>query len=129
MGGGLAEDAGDVAEKIIDQVAPVAVHVHDHAAAVFTAVVPRGALDGLALVLAGENPVAELPADREDPAEEALFLEELVFTDAGQPELILHGSVFHPGLLCDLSDPEGFRVKNCGRFFTVNVLPRGDGTL
>jgi hypothetical protein len=47
----------------------VAEHVGDDAATVLLAVVPGGALCGL--LIAFEDPVAELAADREDAAEEA----------------------------------------------------------
>ena len=129
MGGGLAEDAGHVAEKVVDHVAPVAVHIDNHAAAVLGAVVPGGALDGLAFVLAGKDPIAELTAHGEDFSEKALFFEELEFADAGEPELVLYGAVFHAGLLRNLGDAEGFRVFCGGGFLAINVLTSGDGAL
>ena len=59
----------DLAEQVVDHVAPVAEHVDHDPAAVFLAVVPARPLAGL--IEAVENPVAELAADRENAAEEA----------------------------------------------------------
>jgi hypothetical protein len=50
VGGAEATDALDVAEQVVDDVAPVAEHVDDDAAAVLLAVVPARALGGLVVV-------------------------------------------------------------------------------
>src|ERR1017187_5436838 len=57
------------AEDVIQDIAPVAQHVDDDAAAVFLAIVPRRPLagDGIAF----EHPVAELATDGLDVAEKA----------------------------------------------------------
>src|SRR5690606_24900154 len=66
--GAEAAEALDFAEEVLDHVLPVAEHVHDDAAVVFLAVVPRRALQ--LLVLAREHPVAELAANRENLPED-----------------------------------------------------------
>ena len=90
---GVAEagDGVDVAEGVVEDVAPVAEHVDDDAAVVFLAVVPGGALRGLPVAF--EDPVAELAADGEDAAEEAAVDEALELADAGEEELVLHDAV------------------------------------
>ena len=69
MRGSEAVERLDVAEEVLDHVLPVAKHVHNDAAVLLFAVVPRRALQ--LLVLAGEHPVAEFSADGQDLAEEA----------------------------------------------------------
>jgi hypothetical protein len=104
----------------------VAVHVDHHAAAVFAAVVPARALDGL-VVLAGEDPVAELAAHGEDLAEEALLLEQLELADAGQPELVLDDAVFHAGGFGEVAMRRASAVRHRGGFLAIDVLARSDG--
>src|SRR6478736_3440024 len=72
MGGAEAAHRLDLAEQVVEHVAPVAQHVEDDAAAILLAVVPRRALSrGLSsLAVALEHPVAELAAHREDFSEE-----------------------------------------------------------
>jgi len=72
----------------------VAEHVDDDAAVVLLAVIPRRALRRLPPV-ALEDPVAELAAHREDPAEEAAIDEPLQLADPGQEQLVLHHAVLH----------------------------------
>ena len=60
--GAEAGDGLDVAEGVVEHVAPVAEHVEDDAAAVLGAVVPGRALRRLQVAL--EHPVAELAAHR-----------------------------------------------------------------
>ena len=80
-------------------------------------------------MLAGEDPVAELAAHGEDFPEKALFLEELVFADAGEPELVLDRAVFHARLFRDLGDAECFGIEDGGGLLAIDVLPGGDGAL
>ena len=91
VGDGLGGDRLDRAEEVLQDVVPVAEHVEDHPAAVLRAVVPAGALGGQAVAL--EHPVAELPADREDPAEEAGVDEPLELHQSRQVELVVHDAV------------------------------------
>src|SRR5258706_14115410 len=58
-----------LAKEVVEQVAPMAEHVEDDAAAVFLAVVPRGSLRRHAIAF--EPPVTELATHSEDAAEEA----------------------------------------------------------
>src|SRR6476660_9941146 len=64
MGGAKAGHRFHRSEKVVQDVAPVAEHVDDDAAALFLAVIPRRALDGHRVTL--EYSIAELAADAED---------------------------------------------------------------
>src|SRR5207247_1601073 len=67
--GAEAAHALDRAEQPVEHIAPVAQHVEDDAAALGLAIVPGRALRRL--VVAREDPIAEIALDREDAAEEA----------------------------------------------------------
>jgi hypothetical protein len=84
------------AEELVEDVTPVGEHVGDDAAAVLGAVVPRQALRRR--VGAGEDPVAELPADREDAPELPRVEHAHERADAGQEQLVLHDAVLDAGL-------------------------------
>lgn len=75
MGGGIATDRLDLAEQVVQHVAPVRQHIEDHAAAVGRAIVPGGALR-LHAPIAFEYPVAKFAANRQYLAEEAAVLEQ-----------------------------------------------------
>ena len=117
-----ARNTFDRSEGLIDQVTPVAEHVDDDAAAVFLAVVPARALDGLVGVVTGENPVAEFAAHREDATEETLVDEQLQFADPGEPELVLDDAVFDPGVAAELGETHRFGRLDRSRFLTVDRL-------
>src|SRR5438034_472274 len=72
--GAGAAHALDLAEEIVEHVAPVADHVEDDAAAVLAAIIPRRPLRLLPAAL--EHPIAELAAHQEHPAEEAGIAQE-----------------------------------------------------
>src|ERR1700680_4111659 len=76
------------AEDVIENVAPVAEHVHDQSAAVCFAVIPRRPLswNGVAF----EDPITKFAADGKYPAEESEVTECLQLQQSGQPKLILH---------------------------------------
>src|SRR5215472_12797109 len=63
-----ASHAFDLAEEVVEHVAPVADHIEDDSAAILFPVVPRRPLR--LLPAAFENPIAELSAHREQAAEE-----------------------------------------------------------
>ena len=67
--GAVGGERCHIAEEVVDDVTPVAEHVEYDAAAIGLAVVPGRPLRGL--MFAGEYPVAELTAYRQDAAEEA----------------------------------------------------------
>ena len=71
-------------------------HVQHHAAAVLGAVVPAGPLGGQQITL--EDPVPELPAYRENAAEEAGVDQPLQLEQAGQIELVVDHAVDHTRL-------------------------------
>ncbi len=122
MGHAQAVHGPDRGEGVVQHVAPVAEHVEDDAAAVRLAVVPARALGGAPVAL--EDPVAELPADREDPAEEAFVAQLPELHEPGQEQLVVHYAVLHahvPGVTGQL---EGFFQGFCGRFLAVHVLAR-----
>ncbi len=122
-----ARDALHVAEEVVDDVAPVAEHIDDHAAAVFLAVVPARALGGNRVAL--EDPVAELTAHAEDVAEEAVFLEAHELHEAGQPELVLHHAILHAGVAADLVELVGVLGLDGRGLFAIDVLACGGGLL
>src|ERR1039458_5873882 len=125
VGGAEAGDGLDGSEEIVEDVAPVAQHVDDDAAAVFLAIVPGGALGGHRVAL--EDPIAEFAAHAEDTSEEAQVHQGFQFQQAGQPELVLYHSVFDA---CRLGEPEEFErdFEAVGdRLLAVDVLAGGDG--
>src|SRR6185295_6665508 len=124
VGGAEAAHRLHFAEQVIEHVAPVAQHVEDDAAAVPLAVVPGGSLRRDTISL--EDPVAKLPAHREDAAEEPLLLEFLQLQEPRQPQLVLHHAVLHAGLFrCG-----GYRLSAGERsrdwLHAVDVLARRD---
>ena len=127
MSGGVAEDFGDFAKKIIDHIAPVAVHIDDDAATVFATVVPRGTLGRVSFVVPRKDPVAEFATNTEDVAEKTFFLELFESHDAGEPELVLHRAVFDSCFLSDFGNGEGFVVFGGGGLFAIDVLASSDG--
>ena len=104
-------------------------HVQDHAAAVFLAVVPAGALDGLQVAF--KHPVAELQAHRQHLAEEACAAQHVEFAQAGQEEFVLHRAVFQAGGLASLfgqaRDFDGFVEVGGNGFFAVHMFAGTDG--
>ncbi len=94
VGGAQARQALDFAEQVVEHVTPMADHIEDHAAAVFSAVVPRRALGFLPIAF--EHPVAELAAYREHLAEEAGVTQHRKLLQTGQEQLVLHGAVLEP---------------------------------
>ena len=97
MGGAEREHAAHGAEQLLEHVAPVREHVADDPAAVRGAVVPRRPLRRR--VGAGEDPVAELAADRQDAPERAAVEDPLEGPEPRQEELVLHDAVPDAGLL------------------------------
>src|ERR1019366_4189144 len=53
-------NARDIAEEIVDYVSPVAEHIEENAAALFLAVIPEWALNGLEIAF--KYSIAEFPA-------------------------------------------------------------------
>src|ERR1043166_1171988 len=94
-------DGFHVAEKIVNDIAPVAEHIHDDATIVLLAVVPARSLWGNAIE-SRKDPIAKLAADTKDLAKETHADELLKFHDARQPELVLNDAVFYPGFFGDL---------------------------
>src|ERR1035437_979546 len=127
VGGAEAGDSLHRSEQVVEDIAPVAEHVDDDAAAILLAIVPGGALygDGIAL----EDPVAEFAAHAEDAAEEAEVDQGFQFHHAGQPELVLHHAVLNACLLGEREQFEGDIEAVRDRFLAVDVLAGGDGLL
>src|SRR5206468_5167607 len=82
ISGAETGDAFDLAEEVVEHVAPVADHVEDNAAAVLAAIIPRRPLRLLPAAL--EHPVSELAAHRQHAAEEAGIAQESEFLQARQ---------------------------------------------
>ena len=120
-----AADGLDGAEEVVDEVAPVAEHVEDDAAALLAAVVPARALGGDRVAL--EDPVAELAPDGEHAPEEAPVEQRLELAEARQPELVLHHAVAHAGLPGQLVERIGLARGGGGRLLAVDVAPGADG--
>ena len=117
---GLARDGVDLADDALEHVVPVAEHVRGHAAAIFLAVVPRGALSGL--VVAFEDPVAELATQGDDAAEEALVHQTTELHQARQVELVVHDAGGHAGLDADPGEVDGLGEGLRRRLLGVDVL-------
>jgi hypothetical protein len=114
----------DLAEQVVEHVAPVAQHVDDDPAVVLLAVVPRRALRGLPVAL--EHPVAELAAHRQDAAEEAAVDEHLQLQEAREPQLVLDHAVLDARGLRALREVDRVGERRRDRLLGVDVLARGD---
>ena len=100
-------------------------HVQDHAAAIFGAIVPARALDGLQVAF--EHPVAELQAYRQHLAEEAGAAQHVELAQAGQEKLVLHGAVLEPRLLGQAGDLHRLVEVGGDGLLAVDVLAGADG--
>ena len=109
---------------MIEHVAPVTEHVDDDAAVVLLAIVPRWTLRRLPIAF--EHPIAEFAAHTEDAAEEAAVDQELQLHDTGQPELVLHDAVPHPGRLGAAIQIERFGEGWRHRLLGVDIFARSD---
>ena len=127
VSGCVTKHFGDVAKEVVDDVAPVTVHIDDHATTVFGTIVPRGALRWTSFVVTGEDPVTELATDAEDVTEESFFFEFLEGDNAWEPELVLHGAVLDAGLFGDFGDGEGLVILGGSGLFAIDVLACGNG--
>ena len=81
------------AKSMVQNIAPMAEHVHDDAAVVLLAVVPGGPLRGLPVAF--KDPIAELAAHRKDSSKETTVHQPLELAHSGQKELVLHDAVLH----------------------------------
>ena len=115
-----ARHALDIAEQVVEHVAPVADHVEDDAAASSFFVVPRRPLRRLPVAL--EHPVAELAAHREDAAEEAGIDQHLELEQARQEQLVLHHAVLDAGLLGGAHQIERVLERVGDRLLAIDVL-------
>src|SRR5215212_8581165 len=68
VGHGFGGHGLHFSEDVLEHVVPVREHVEHHASAVLSSVVPTGPLSGQEITF--EDPVAELPAYRQDASEE-----------------------------------------------------------
>ncbi len=125
VGGAEAGDGLHLAEETVEDVAPVAEHVDDDAAAVGLAVVPRGALRGRRVAF--EDPVAEFAAHGENPPEEAGVLEQAQLLHPRQPQLVLHDAVLDAGRLGAPVERERIVGRGGDGLLAVDVLARVDG--
>ena len=105
----------------------MAEHVHDDAAVILLAVVPRWSLCGLPVTF--EDPISELATHGKNSAEEATVHQSLQLSHARQKELILHNAVLYTGGLglCSQSQRHG-RIDS-EWLLTVNVFSGGDRSL
>ena len=71
-------------KNAVEDVSPVAEHIEDHPAAVFLAVVPRGALWGNGVAL--KNPIAELTPHSKNTAKKAHVAQPLELYQSREPE-------------------------------------------
>ena len=100
-------------------------HVQNHAAAVFFAVVPARALDGLQIAF--KHPVAKLQPHAQHLAEKACAPQHVELAQTGQKQLVLHRAVFkargsrHAGNLNRLVQVGG------NRLFTIHMFAGADG--
>ena len=120
VGGDVRGDRPDRREELLQHVVPVREHVDDDAAAVGRPVVPRRPLRGLPVAL--EDPVAELAAHRQDPAEEAAVDQPLELAQAGQEELVLHDAVLDAGRVGQPGQLDRAGQRLGGRLLGVDVL-------
>src|SRR5437660_1565369 len=86
-----AAHAFDIAEQVVEYVAPVADHIQDDATAVLTPIIPRRPLRLLPVSL--EYPVTEFAAHRGDAAEETRVAQERQLSQARQKQLVLNGAM------------------------------------
>ena len=122
--GGDAGEPLDRAEKVVDHVAPVGEHIENDAAALGLLVVPGGALGRL--VLAIEDPVAELAAHGQNAAKETGVDQILELQKTGQKQLILDNAIADPGVDRRARQLQRILGIACGRLFAVDRLARLD---
>src|SRR3954451_24793249 len=119
IGGAQAADALDLAEEIVEHVAPMADHVENDAAAVLAAIVPRRPLRLLPAAL--EHPVAELAAYREHAAEKAAVAQEGELLQARQEQLVLHGAVLDAPRIGEFHDRDRLFEVGRDRLLAIDV--------
>ncbi len=77
-------------------------------AAVFGAIIPRGALGRLVAPISLEDPITELATYAEDTAEKAGIHETAELENARKEQLVLHHAVFYAGSLRQVIQVHGF---------------------
>src|ERR1700675_4984361 len=97
VSGAAAAHRLDLAEEIVEYVAPVRQHVENDSPTVGLAVVPRRTLRGLQVAF--EHPVAELASDRQDTAEEARIPQHAKLAQSGKKQLVLYDAMLDPARL------------------------------
>ena len=103
--GAGATDRLHRAKGVVENVAPMAVHVENDSAVVFLSVIPRGTLRGLPVAF--EDPVAELSAHGEDAAEETGIDEAAQLANAGQEKLVLDDALLEAGFVSSMGQLDG----------------------
>ena len=83
-----ARDGLHLAKQIVQHIAPMADHIQDDAAAVFAAVVPTRALDGLQIAF--KHPISKLDTHGQHLPEESRAAQHIELAQAGQEEFVLH---------------------------------------
>jgi len=127
VGSAEATDGLYGSEEGFEQVAEVAEHVEDDAAAVLFAVVPGRSLALSAIAL--EDPVAELTSHGEDASQEACLQEVVKFLETGEPEFVLDDAGFEFFLLGELMQRQGVVSGEGCWFFAVDVLACSESLL
>ena len=79
MRGSDTRDTFDRAEKVVNDVSPMAKHIENNAATVFGSVVPRGTLGRDCIAL--EDPITELTADSDNLSEKVSVYQAFEFLD------------------------------------------------
>ena len=117
-------DRANRGEKIVEDIAPVTKHVDDDAASIFFPVIPGGALRRLPISF--ENPIAKFSANRKDPSEKTVFDQGLQFSQTREKQFVLDDAILQARSGGQFGKFSGGAQIVSDRFFTIDVLSRGD---
>src|SRR5215813_5069837 len=109
------------AKEVVEDIAPVAQHIENNAAAFGLLVVPAWTLRWLSPI-ALEHPVAEFAPYREHPAEEAGIAQHPDLAQTGKEQFVLHDAVLDLLRFGELRDGNRFVERVGDRLFAINVL-------
>ena len=115
----------NLAEKIVEDITPVAQHIENDAAALGLLVVPAWALCRLPPI-AFEHPVAEFAANREHATEETSVAQHPDLAQSGKEQFVLHDAILYFLRFGEFRDGNCFVERVGDRLLAINVLARFD---
>jgi hypothetical protein len=112
----------NLAQKPIEDVAPMGEHIEDEPAATRFAIIPARPLRRVGRAV--EHPPAEVEPDRQNAPEEISIVKLAQFRKPGQKQFVLHDTVFHTGALGATREIQSILEGFGDRLFEIDVLPR-----